>query len=61
MFLTRTYHFRRIYGDSMMSDDKFTKSVTDLVVGDAVAVDSRKRNVISRFAAKIQARLDFHA
>jgi hypothetical protein len=44
----------------MMSDDKFTKSVTDLVVGHAVAGDSRKRNVISRFAAKIQAR-DRHA
>ncbi len=42
-----------------MSVDKFTKSVTDLVVGHAVAGDSRKRNVISHFAAKIQARRTF--
>src|SRR2546422_10624042 len=41
-----------------ISVDKFTKSVTDLVVGHAVAGDSRKRNVILRFAAKIQARLE---
>ena len=40
----------------MISVDKFTKSVTDQVAGHAVAGDSRKRNVISPFAAKIQAR-----
>ena len=42
-----------------ISVDKFTKSVTDLVVGHAVAGDSRKRNVILRFAAKIQASQGF--
>src|ERR1039457_2851206 len=50
------HDFRQISRDSVTSVDTFTRSLTNLVVGYALAGDSRKRNVISRFAAKIQAR-----
>ena len=47
--------FRQISRASAKPVDKFTKLLTELIVGHAVAGDSRQRNVISRFAAKIQA------
>src|SRR5260370_20763576 len=49
------HDFRQISRASAKPVDKFTKLLTELIVGRAVAGDSRQRNVISRFAAKIQA------